>query len=162
RAVGQPMAQQGFQTSEKPARYGASVGLENGDTGTYGCRVLLGDDRICILSNCHVLADEGNAPLESRIVQPGQADFATDRRPVARLVNRIPLHLTNWGNSAPNKVDCAVAWTHPNQCAARFHNEYTFDPTPAAATENMVVVKEGRTTGYTKGIITSIAANVNV
>ena len=65
--------------------------------------------RICILSNSHVLADEGRAPLESRIVQPGQADFAADRHAIARLVNRIPLNLSDWGSSAPNKVDAAVA-----------------------------------------------------
>src|SRR5262249_47524566 len=71
--VGFPRIHQGgFQTWEKPALYGASVGLDGGPTGTYGCRVrrFLSDGSVqtCLLSNNHVLADVNSAPMGATIV----------------------------------------------------------------------------------------------
>lgn len=155
----------GFQTSEAPAPFGSSVGLASGPTGTLGCRVLWldGNGKKCILSNNHVLADVNEAPIGSEIVQPGRADSQGGRR-VGELVKYVPLNLSNsqFLQSAPNRVDAALAWTSAVHTAPRFHNDFPFDPEPVDFYEGMRVIKEGRTTGYTEGTINGIDADLNL
>jgi hypothetical protein len=167
-AVGHPRIHQGgFQTYQKPARYGDSVGLDGGPTGTYGCRVrrFLSDGSVqtCLLSNNHVLADVNRAPNGATIVQPGPADSAGFQRPIAELVDSVPLNLDpNGVGSAPNRVDAAIGWTARVQCFPDFRIELNFDPTPVVPYVGMAVAKEGRTTGYTTGTLQLIDVEVNV
>lgn len=155
----------GFQTAEKPAPFGSSVGLASGPTGTLGCRVLWrdGNGKKCILSNNHVLADVNEAPLGSEIVQPGRADAPNGRR-VGELVKYVPLNLSNsrFLQSAPNRVDAALAWTSAAQVAPRFHGDFPFDPEPVEFYVGMRVIKEGRTTDYTEGTVRGIDADLNL
>jgi hypothetical protein len=164
RVVGDPVPHEGFQSREVPAAYGASIGLAAvGATGTLGCLVRTNDDRLCILSNNHVLADVNKAQPGAAVVQPGNADNAGAQGVIANLVKFVPLNLSNVGPSAPNRVDGALAWTRYEYCVPRLHNtEVVFNASTRLPTLNMVVMKEGRTTGYTKGIVIGLNASVTI
>jgi hypothetical protein len=128
--------------------------------GTFGA-VVTKDGKTFILSNNHVLAENGQIDLGASIFQPGLLDGGnevTDQ--VASLTRFIPIKPTGF-----NKVDCAIA---------EVLADIKFDPrvmprvgklgstTPITATTGMEVEKSGRTTGYTRGSVFDIAADVNV
>lgn len=148
----------------RPAKGGCSVGFEGVGfvmAGTLGCLVTDGVNRF-ILSNNHVVANENALPLGSPIFQPGLLDNGVapgDR--IARLskfvrIKKLPFN---------NKVDAAIAALDANNLATA-----TILPkvgklsstAPVQAAEEMKVHKHGRTTGYTRGRIVDIAADVNV
>lgn len=92
-------------TRIRPALPGTSIGVELGDTGTFGAVVV--DNRTgnsLILSNNHVLADYDRAPIGASILQPGPRDGGTEADEIAVLLRRVPLD-TNRDNLA----DAAVA-----------------------------------------------------
>jgi hypothetical protein len=151
------------KTRFRPAQPGSSVGFQFPApsnmvmAGTFGALV---KDRAgtYILSNNHVLADEGKLPQGASIFQPGLLDggnAGTDK--VATLTRFIPL--VPGGN---NKVDGAIA---KGTSAAILSNNILHIGPPtgtAAARIDMRVHKFGRTTSYTVGRITSIATDVTV
>jgi S1-C subfamily serine protease len=114
-----------------------------------------------ILSNNHVLADEGKIAIGSPIFQPGLLDggnVATDM--IARLSQFVPISTT-----AMNHVDCAIAKvTSPDivspvflPSVGKLSSNNVFAPSV-----NLKVMKTGRTTGFTTGVITDIHATVKV
>lgn len=151
------------RTKMRPAHPGCSVGFQDPNNqfvmaGTFGALVKDEDGKTYILSNNHVLADEGQLDPGAPIFQPGLLDHgnpATDQ--IAKLTTFIPLD-----PSAPNKVDCAIAevldpsLVNPNILFIGKPN------TPAEAQLDMTVQKFGRTTSYTVGRITSIDTDVKV
>jgi len=70
---------------------GVSIGHEWITAGTLGCLVKR-DGQIFILSNNHVLADCGNAPIGSAILQPGKYDGGTLVDRIATLSDFIPIY----------------------------------------------------------------------
>jgi len=114
-----------------------------------------------ILSNNHVLADEGNLPLGSPIFQPGLLDGGnpvTDG--IARLTKFIPI-----SPSAMNHVDCALARVDaPGLVSPVFLPNVgkLTSGAPVTPTVGMKVIKTGRTTGATSGTITDIHVTVSV
>ena len=150
------------RTKIRPAQPGSSVGFADPSNqfplaGTFGALVN-GPLGTCILSNNHVLADEGLLPLNSPIFQPGLLDggnTATDQ--VAHLSTFIPLQ-----SGVTNSVDCALAKVvNP----ADVSNEILQIGAPqgvAPAQIDMTVHKFGRTTQYTAGQVTSIDTDVSV
>jgi hypothetical protein len=158
-AFATPIAQQ----RRRPSKCGCSCGFQATGfvmAGTLGCLVTDGGGRF-ILSNNHVLADENQLPLGSPIFQPGLLDNgnpSTDK--VARLskfvkINKLP---------AKNEVDCAIAGVlGGNLCSPKFLPKVTLASTsPIPAAVGMKVHKHGRTTGYTRGQVVDVAADVNV
>ena len=155
-----PIAQQRL----RPAKGGCSVGFQASGfvmAGTFGCLVTDGTRRF-ILSNNHVLANENALPLGSPIFQPGLLDGGvapTDR--IARLKRFVrirPLPTDNF-------VDGAIAQLVSASIAspAILPQVGTLgSTTPVAATVGMRVHKHGRTTGYTRGRIIDVAADVNI
>jgi hypothetical protein len=155
-----PIAQQRL----RPAKGGCSVGFKATGfvmAGTFGCLVTDGTSRY-ILSNNHVLANENALPLNSPIFQPGLLDNgnpAKDR--IAKLkkfvkIKKIP---------ADNHVDCAIALLDKNSLAsaAILASVGTLGSSvPVAATSGMKVHKHGRTTGYTRGRVIDVAADLNI
>ena len=155
-----PIAQQ----RRRPARGGCSVGFQAAGfvmAGTFGCLVTDGTRRY-ILSNNHVLADENTLPLNSPIFQPGLLDggvAAADR--VARLrrfvrIRKLP---------ADNRVDAAIAAPDTPGVASPLilPNVGALGTTaPVPATVGMRVHKHGRTTGYTRGRVIDVSADVNI
>jgi hypothetical protein len=132
-----PVAAHSYTQPQNPARPGTSVGPQNGETGTFGCMVMVrkdlpGDDRPipCILSNCHVLAlrpinsssslylpsakeHSGDARQGAKVMQPGYYDNTSPPNDVGILWDYSPLSVTTSSNTdVPSSfVDAAVAWT---------------------------------------------------
>jgi len=146
----------------RPAQPGCSVGFQDPAgqflmAGTFGA-LAKDDNALYVLSNNHVLADEGRLPLGSPIYQPGLLDNgnpATDQ--IAALTRFIPLQA-----GVMNRVDCAIA--KPLKTSLVSRNILFIGPPqgvgPAAI--DMVVHKVGRTTGYRAGRVTSVDTDVTV
>ena len=148
----------------RPAQPGCSIGFEFPPSvgmvmaGTFGAVVQDGAGRY-ILSNNHVLADEGNLKPGADIFQPGLLDGgnpSTDQ--VAKLTRFIPLQ----PGGAMNKVDCAIAKGNTSSVLSPAILHIGPPAGTANAALDMRVHKFGRTTSYTVGHITSIATDVTV
>jgi len=155
-----PIAQQRL----RPTKGGCSVGFQAVGfvmAGTLGCLVTDGKKRF-ILSNNHVLANENALPLGSPIFQPGLLDGGNasgDR--VAKLSKFVTIKPVPAGNT----VDCAIAAINKLSIASPLILPSVGalgSVVPAAAKVGMAVHKHGRTTGYTRGKVIDIAADVNV
>ncbi|MFI6002492.1 DNA/RNA non-specific endonuclease [Streptomyces sp. NPDC051366] len=136
-----------------PVRPGVSVGNVKVSAGTLGCIVFdKNDGSTCVLSNWHVLNGRKGVPGDE-VVQPGTADDS--RIALNRLGTLKRSHLGRVG-------DCAVAGI----------TERDFDTaildlgvTPTKLGEPQIddkVVKSGRTTGVTHGVVTRPFAKVSI
>jgi hypothetical protein len=155
-----PIAQQRL----RPAKGGCSVGFKATGfvmAGTFGCLVTDGATRF-ILSNNHVLADENALPLNSPIFQPGLLDGGVvpgDR--IARLKKFVRIRKL----PADNHVDSAIAALDSQGVASPSILPKVGalgTATPVQATVGMGVHKHGRTTGYTRGRVIDVSADVNI
>jgi hypothetical protein len=148
----------------RPAKGGCSVGFEATGfvmAGTLGCLVTNGTRRF-ILSNNHVLANENGLPLNSPIFQPGLLDGGVvpgDR--IARLTRFVRLRKS----PAENRVDAAIAALDaPDMAVPSILPRIGAlgSSAPVRATVGMRVHKHGRTSGYTRGRVIDVSADVNV
>lgn len=164
-ALAKPIAQRRL----RPAQGGCSVGFQFTGAkagyvmaGTFGALVEDGDGKRYILSNNHVLANENALPLGSPIFQPGLLD---DGNPTTDQIARLSRFVKIKVSPAENRVDGALAELLEAKLAKRrilpsVSNLSGPDPVPAAV--GMRVHKHGRTTGYTRGRVVDVAADVNV
>ncbi len=152
------------QTRLRPAKGGCSVGFKATGfvmAGTFGCLVTDGTSRF-ILSNNHVLANENALPLGSPIFQPGLLDGGVapaDR--IARLTRFVKIRTL----PADNQVDAAIAALDALRLASPLILPSVGalgSTTPVPAAVGMRVHKHGRTTGYTRGRVIDVAADVNI
>jgi hypothetical protein len=150
------------RTKIRPAQPGCSVGFADPSgkfvmAGTFGA-VVKDSNGIYILSNNHVLADEGQLAPGSPIFQPGLLDGGspnTDQ--IAQLTNFVALK-----PNATNQVDCAIAAVlNPGDVSNAI---LQIGPPKGVgdAQIDMTVQKFGRTTGYTAGRVTSVDTDVTV
>jgi hypothetical protein len=143
-----------FRRRHRPLLIGSSIGHVAVTAGTLGCFVTTPEDNAPrILSNNHVLADEGQGQRGDEIIQPGSIDRGrSGQDSVGRLDN-----FKEFRSSESNQVDCALATINEN---------VSFDPsslsgvgTLKGVANNLLdidrVGKLGRTTGRTKGRITA-------
>ena len=157
------------RTRLRPAKGGCSVGFQfTGDeagfvmAGTFGALVADATGKRYILSNNHVLANENALPPGSPIFQPGLLDHgnaATDR--IAKLSRIVKIRVS----PTANEVDAAIAELLSPSLAVRTILPKVgrlSGPAPIAAAIGMAVHKHGRTTGYRRGHVTDVAADVNV
>lgn len=129
--------------------------------GTFGAVVSDCDGVHYVLSNNHVLADENRLPLQSRIYQPGLLDGGQPKNDAIAKLSRF-VRLKKTGS---NSVDAAIARAlKPSYLSTEFLPKIgnLKSGLPADPVERMKVCKVGRTTGYTEGVITDIAADVAV
>lgn len=151
------------KTRYRPAQPGSSIGFEFPPpsnmvmAGTFGA-VVKDSAGLYILSNNHVLADEGKLAPGASTFQPGLLDggnAAVDE--VAQLIRFVPLN-----PAANNKVDGAIAKAIRANILSK-DILYIGPPAgTAAAVIDMRVHKFGRTTSYTVGRVSSIATDVTV
>lgn len=146
----------------RPAQPGCSVGFRDPAdqfvmAGTFGA--LVKDNTASyILSNNHVLADEGRLPIDSPIFQPGLLDGGNaDTDQIAQLTRFESLQV-----GTLNQVDCAMA--RPLKTSLVSRDVLYIGPPQGVgqAALDMVVHKFGRTTSYTVGRVTSIDTDVTV
>ncbi|HEX5103001.1 MAG TPA: trypsin-like serine protease [Pirellulaceae bacterium] len=141
----------------RPAVPGFGVGHVDITVGTFGCLVRKkGQKSLYILSNSHVLADEGVAKIGDAIIQPG--DFDGGKAPgdvIAELADWAPFQFTTTGY--PNLVDAAIAKVKK---AADVTSAVRLIGVPKGVSKfvrrGMQVQKTGRTTDYTVGVIKDI------
>ena len=139
----------------RPAIPGYSVGHVNITAGTLGCLVKKRGNasRLYILSNSHVLADEGTGKAGDEILQPGPADGGkTPGDVIAKLSEWVPFDFTT--ATFPNLVDAAIAELNDPNLATSAINQIG-KPTGVSSKlqRGMQVQKSGRTTDYTIGVI---------
>ena len=137
---------------------GCGIGHYRVTVGTLGCVV-----RKCgkargtyILSNSHVLADEGTGTKGDEVLQPGRQDGG--RRPadvLGRLDAWVPFEFGATGY--PNLVDAAIARV-PKRGVTEVVRVLDKKPIGVSRTlrRGMRVQKVGRTTDYTTGVISDI------
>lgn len=148
----------------RPVRPGYSVGHPKVTAGTIGagCYDLTPvpgkPPRYYILSNNHVLANSNDANIGDPIYQPGVFDGGGPADAIGRLARYIPIRF----DGTCNYVDAAIAEV-PFDTIDRdiYWNGY---PTTAAAPAavGQFLKKTGRTTHFTTGRVTAVAATVNV
>lgn len=130
-----------------PMRPGCSVSHPALTAGTLGCLVVdARDESVCMLSNWHVLHGVSGRPGD-RIVQPGPFDDnAIDANGAAILVRS---HLGLAG-------DCAIARLDGRSAEPAILELETGVEQVGVPDLGDPVVKSGRTTGVTRGIVTRI------
>ncbi len=151
----------------RPIRPGTSIGFAFPPpkdnfvmAGTFGAVVAKGGVQY-ILSNNHVLSENGLISPGGKIFQPGLLDGgdpSTDQ--VAVLTRFVEIKGTG-----TNSVDCAIAEIINGVSVNPRHMPRVgklSSTTPIAAVNGMLVMKTGRTTGFTKGKVFDVSADVNV
>lgn len=176
-AQGQPLSDR-----IRPIKGGYSVGHPNITAGTIAtaCYDLLENatvqppshgigipKRYYILSNNHVLADSNNARLGDVILQPGPFDGGRNPQDAVGILRRyvpitfnppVPLEQHN------NLVDCAIAEVEFNEVERQV---YWLDTIVGwrprmFVLPGSIIMKTGRTTGFTTGRIISVNATIDV
>lgn len=152
--VGELVSQTYKARYPRPVPCGVSCGHFKITAGTIGALVVLDNNRLAILSNNHVLANENNAVRGDNILQPGRIDGGQNPGDLIGVLERFePIVFPG-----PNLVDAAAAWTSFALVRAD-HITYRVNPTPRAPSLNLSVMKNGRTTQATQGLIVGIAVN---
>jgi hypothetical protein len=147
----------------RPIVGGLSIApLNEPSAGTLGCfvrRVSSGTQQIFALSNNHVLADANRLPLGTSIVQPGAEIAHTGASGVfAALSEFVPIQFpTCRATPVSNRIDAAIAVVSDVTLIeqATIFGIANYVPELATPMPAMNVIKCGRTTGVTTGVITS-------
>jgi hypothetical protein len=141
--------------TRRPVQPGNSIGHLKVTAGTLGAFVKRGG-RLMILSNSHVLAKSGKGKMGDEILYPGKYDGG--RKPddlVARLADFIEFET---GGEFVNRVDCAIAEPLESRLA-EIKKEIKGLGLPKGTIRpkrGMQVMKVGRTTGKTSGLVLDI------
>jgi len=146
-----------------PAQPGTSVGFRMKDksmsmAGTFGALVRDEKGQLYVLSNSHVLADEGRLARSAPIYQCGILDLPQGQqaRQIAKLSRFVDY------KTPMLKVDGAIAALLSPSIAVP-DIVYIGKPAgTAAAASDMVVHKYGRTSAYQTGRVTSVSADVAI
>jgi len=145
-----------IQREASPIEPGFSIGHPDVTAGTLGA-VLGPASSPRLLSNSHVLANSGHATIGDAILYPGVADDGhAPKNVVGTLTQVIPFMA---GGQFVNRMDVAVATVDPQRLADLQTRIPGLGITPTATTlpkRGMTVVKVGRTTGLTRGVVNDI------
>jgi len=146
---------------QRPVMGGISAGHRDITAGTIGCfcrSTAAGDDpaQVMALSNNHVLANVNAALIGDPLYQPGPLDGGTLTDYFATLHRFVPIKK---GGQEKNRVDAAVGSLLPAVAYDRAICSIGAINGTTSATEDLEVVKHGRTTGLTEGRVDDIAYN---
>lgn len=155
--------------------------------GTAGFFVRDEEDRLYVVSNNHVIADENNAQVGDSIVQPGTLDLTRAELSTMGAINQLQQHmqigeLSAWvdiqfptkRNTPNNYVDVAIAEIDENRRDVsevariglggnmRGIRSLVVDEVTGALNMSPRVHKAGRTTGWTEGEIVNVAVAIPV
>jgi hypothetical protein len=145
----------------RPVPIGVSTGnIESVSSGTIGCRVIAGG-KTYALSNNHVYALLNTASIHSQVLQPGRYD---DNEDYNKNVIGTLLAYASISFSDDNTMDAALAECSPDDLGKGTPTDGYGIPKikPVKARVRMDVMKYGRTTGQTTGMVQAINATVNV
>lgn len=141
-----------YQGRVRPLRIGASVAHPRVTAGTLGAFVRTAGGAVALLSNSHVLADEGRAAVGDPVLQPGPADGGTAADRVAALAVFAP-----YDRAGANVVDAAAATLDAGADAdlLGLGDQGDLAGLQPDVTAVRAVAKVGRTTGTTRGLVTA-------
>jgi hypothetical protein len=153
------LEREAFMGRTRPAMPGCGLGHPDVTVGTFGCLVRRkgGDPKLYILSNAHVLADEGAALVGDEILQAGVDDGGTAPDDVlAELADWVPFDFTATG--FPNLVDAALARVRRKPSVTNVIRLLGYPPKGVGRVirRGMEVMKVGRTTDYTTGVVQDV------
>lgn len=139
----------------RPVQSGYSIGVDVDESaGTLGAFVTdnKNKDALGVLSNNHVLAENGKFPIGTNVVQPGPYDQKKSEKDfvIGKLTRYVPL---STDKTVKNKVDAAFATLTDAKDGA---GTRPYSLTPTNPTVPMKVQKSGRTTGTTDGVIFTV------
>jgi hypothetical protein len=135
---------------------GFSIGHEKAWAGTLGAIVTSRTGRPQVLSNSHVLARSGRAKIGDKVLYPGEFDGGKTPQDVVGRLAKFRKFRT--GGQFINDVDCAVATIDPRR-QSQVTPVIKGLGAPKGITKprrGMHVVKVGRATGQTTGIIRDV------
>ncbi len=146
---------------QRPVPIGVSTGHPDITAGTIGCRVTK-NGIVYALSNNHVYADENQAAIGDKVMQPGKFDGGLLQIDYVGDLNDF--QAINFSTSADNVIDAAIALSSVDLLGrATPSNGYGNPKTnPISASLRMKVKKYGRTTKQTKAKIFAINTTVYV
>lgn len=154
-----------WRIRHRPLRLGVSISHYNSlDVGSLGCFVRKRNQSdLLILSNNHVLANENDARKGDAIIQPGcgggdNGDLLTDQIGVLEEFIEIK-------RNQLNLVDVALAKVENNLVDSLSFLEHGYSLQGAykeIITEKIPTVKVGRTTGLTRGTMTTFNMTMKV
>jgi hypothetical protein len=139
------------RNNHRPPFPGISVAHYKVSAGTLGCFVRDDKKKIYILSNNHVLANSNKGFFNDPILQPGSNDGGRRKRDMIATLS----YLVEFKHSSPNLMDAALAQV-VDGLSPEFLVMQKHKIVGTTIPENhMKVEKFGRTTGHTKGTITT-------
>ncbi len=146
-----------YHRKVRPAMGGLSIGHYAITAGTLGCLVKRGQETL-ILSNNHVLANENRGVRGDPILQPGRFDGGKeDKDVIAQLESFVKVEA-----EATNRVDAALALPYDvRDVTPEILNIGRVRGTRAADLEEKVM-KSGRTTRVTNGVVQDVSATLRV
>jgi len=140
----------------RPVPGGVSCGHDRGTAGTAGCLVR---DRkgqgLFILSNNHVLAQCNEASPGDSILQPGPMDGGTSQDRIGGLSRFLPLNL----GEGINDWDAALVEVRQEEATPEILLLEALRG-QLRPKRDMVVIKHGRTTGKTQGLVEDVNADI--
>jgi hypothetical protein len=166
-AAAQPQTLPPQRQRIRPIPGGVSISPLNANfVGTLGCFLMrrnMDTEEIFVLSNNHVLADVDSLPPGTLIVQPGPESPPFQTSPAdafAALHTVIPIRFPGGTGSPPvfNRFDAAIANVTNGDIIQRgqMFGGIKYDPSRVVTPiPGMRVMKMGRTTGFTRGMITA-------
>jgi hypothetical protein len=160
-----------FNAKTRPALSGFSIGHNAITAGTFGCVVRdishidrqPGEGDYLLLSNNHLLANTNAGKPGDLILQPGPFDgglFPSDA--VATLQRFEPIVLTQFAGPGYNLMDAAVARPSHNRNLTASIIGAIMPLGVDQARVGTFVIKAGRTTQVTVGIVIAVNATVAV
>jgi hypothetical protein len=141
----------------RPAFPGISVAHYRVTAGTLGCFVEDEKKKIYILSNNHVLANTNRGKYKDAILQPGLMDGGRKTKDMIAELS----YLVELDRSGPNRMDAAIAAVLPDMKYDLSFGKKKISGT-ADPVNGMKVEKLGRSTGHTKGRITTRNLDIQV
>lgn len=142
----------------RPAIPGFGVGHRDTSVGTLGCLVRKANTKsptLYVLSNSHVLAEDGTAGKGDPILQPGPHDGGQNPGDViGALENWVPFQFTD--SSFPNYVDAAIAKVKKSDVTSTIRLIGVPRGVSTYLRRGMRVKKTGRTTDFTTGVIQDV------
>jgi hypothetical protein len=148
----------------RPVPIGISTGNQGEcSAGTITARVKAAG-KTYALSNNHVYALENQAPLGSKVLQPGRVDLNCGSGSSAVIGSLSKFVRITFSTTAKNKVDAAIAAVSTSNLSRHTPSDGYGTPqsSPVAASLNQQVQKYGRTTGLTVGRVVGLNATVVV
>ena len=145
----------------RPVPIGVSTGNPTVTAGTIACRVTNGTN-VYALSNNHVYASQNLATIGTAVLQPGIYDGGTS--PADNIGTLFAFESIVMSTSASNVIDAAIARSSTAMLDKATPPDGYGLPKSATATVSFgaKVMKYGRTTGQTSGMIQGTNTIVNV